>query len=147
MRLVSACLLGINCNYKGEGKPNPKLLEEFRKGLIYPVCPETLGRMSIPRAAAEIRGGTGLDVINGKARVLDKNGADVTRKFLDGASAVLELAKSLGAKEAVLKARSPSCGCCKIYDGTFSGTLIDGDGVTAALLKKNGITVLSDEGY
>jgi uncharacterized protein YbbK (DUF523 family) len=145
MKLVSACLLGINCNYKGEGKPNPKLIEEFKEGLLYPVCPEVLGRMKIPRPAAEISGGTGLDVIDGKAKVIDANGADVTKNFMDGAFAVLGIAKSVGAKEAVLKARSPSCGCAKIYDGTFSGNLIDGDGVTAALLKKNGVKVMTEE--
>ena len=145
MKLVSACLLGINCNYKGKSKSDPKLLEEFKGGLLYPVCPEVLGRMGIPRPAAEMSGGTGLDVINGKARVIDSNGADVTKNFIDGAFAALEIAESVGAEEAILKARSPSCGCTKVYDGTFTDTLIDGDGVTAALLKKNGVKVITEE--
>ena len=147
MKLVSACLLGINCNYKGKSKPNQKLIEEFKGGLLYPVCPEVLGRMGVPHPPAEISGGTGLDVINGKAKVMTSDGADVTKKFIDGAFAVLAIAESIGAKEAVLKARSPSCGCGKIYDGTFSDTLIDGDGVTAALLKKNGLKVVTEEEY
>lgn len=145
MKLVSACLLGINCNYKGQSKPDPKLLEEFRKGLLYPVCPEVLGKLSIPRLGSEISGGTGLDVINGKARVVNKSDGDVTKNYVDGAIATLKIAQTVGAKEAILKARSPSCGCGRIYDGTFSGTLIEGDGVAAALLKKNGIKVITEE--
>lgn len=144
MKLVSACLLGINCNYKGESKPNLKLLDEFKGGLLYPVCPEVLGKMNIPRPASQMSGGTGLDVINGKAKVINSDGVDVTKNFINGAFAVLEIAESIGANEAILKARSPSCSCVKVYDG-FSGNLIDGDGVTAALLKKNGMKVMPEE--
>jgi uncharacterized protein YbbK (DUF523 family) len=145
MKLVSACLLGINCNYKGNNSLNEKLLEEFKKGELFPVCPEILGCQSIPRKDAQIKGGSGNDVINGSAKVVEPDGNDVTCQFIDGAKKVVEIAKTLNVKEAILKARSPSCGCGKIYDGTFSRTLIDGDGVTSALLKRNGIKVISNE--
>lgn len=145
MKLVSACLLGINCNYKGSSKLNAKLLEEFKKGFLYPVCPEVLGRLKVPRPAAEISKGAGAEVISGNAKVVNADGTDVTKKFTDGAIAVLEIAKAVNAMEAIFKARSPSCGCGKIYDGTFSGRLVDGDGVTAALLKMNGISVHTEE--
>ncbi len=147
MKLVSACLLGINCNYQGKSKPNPKLLEEFKKGIIYPVCPEVIGGTGIPRPSAEIRGGAGSDVLAGKAKVINADGCDVTKSMVAGAFATLEIAKAIGAKEAILKARSPSCGCGRIYDGTFSGMQINGDGVTTALLKKNGIKVITEEDY
>lgn len=144
MKLVSACLLGINCNYKGKSKPSLKLLEEFKGGLLYPVCPEVMGRMKIPRPGAAISGGTGLDVINGKAKVINSEGVDVTKNFIEGAFATLEIAETIGAEEAILKARSPSCGCAKIYAG-FSDTLIDGDGFAAALLRKKGVKVRTEE--
>ncbi len=147
MKLVSACLLGINCNYKGKSKLTKKLLEEFKEGGMYPVCPEILGGESIPRPPAEIKQGTGSDVLAGKVKVVNPTGEDVTSEFLKGASETLRIAKAVGAKEAILKARSPSCGSGKIYDGTFSGTLVDGDGVTTALLKKNGIRVTTEEEY
>jgi len=145
MKLVSACLIGINCNYKGESKLNQKVFEEFRKGELYSVCPEVLGGLPVPRPGSETKYGTGLDVINGTAKVISKNGSDITDSFVKGAHEVLKIAQTIGAKEAILKARSPSCGCGKVYDGTFSDKLIDGDGVTTALLKKYGIKVITDE--
>jgi uncharacterized protein YbbK (DUF523 family) len=145
MKLVSACLLGINCNYKGSSKPCQKLIEEFRSGDLYPICPEIMGGLSIPRPPAEIEYGTGLDVLNGQARVVTADREDLTQQFVQGAYAVLSVAESLHAKEAILKARSPSCGCGKTYDGTFTDTVIDGDGVTVALLRQNGIKVISEE--
>jgi uncharacterized protein YbbK (DUF523 family) len=145
MNIVSACLIGINCNYKGENKLNQRIFEEFRKGELYPVCPEVLGGLPIPRLPSETKYGTGLDVINGTAKVISKSGNDVTVSFIKGAYEVLRIAQTIGAKEAILKSRSPSCGCGKIYDGTFSDKLIDGDGVTTALLKKFGIKVITDE--
>lgn len=147
MKLVSACLVGIKCNYKGEDKLNQKLFEEFRGGYLYPVCPEVLGGQPIPRPPAETKYGTGLDVLSGRVHVVNPDGSDITKEFVKGAFEVLRIAKIVGAKEAILKARSPSCGCGKIYDGSFSGKLIDGDGVTTALLKKNGIKVITDEDY
>ena len=94
-----------------------------------------------------MRGGTGQDVLNGKAIVVDPDGADVTKGFVDGAFEVLKIAKTIDAKEAILKSKSPSCGCGRTYDGAFTHTLVDGDGVTAALLKKNGIKVETEEAY
>ncbi|MGE5556768.1 MAG: DUF523 domain-containing protein [Methanocella sp.] len=141
MKLVSACLLGINCNFEGKNKLQPQLLEEFKKGELYPICPEVLGGLSIPRIPAEIQGGDGLDVIEGKAYVVNMQGIDVTDEFMKGAYEVLRIAEVIDAKEALLVERSPSCGCGEIFDGTFTGKLKSGDGVTAALLKKKGIKV------
>jgi len=147
MKIVSACLLGINCNYKGKSKLSQKLSDEFKNGSLYPICPEVLGNLGIPRPSAEIKGGTGLDVLNGKVKVINLDGKDVTKNFIEGAFEVLKIAKAIDAREAILKARSPSCGCGEIFDGTFSGNLINGDGITAALLKKNGIKVMTEEKY
>lgn len=147
MRIVSACLVGFPWNYKGESKTNEYLSEEFKKGKLFPVCPEVLGGQPIPRPPAEIKYGTGLDVLNSNAKVINPDGSNVTAEFVKGAFKVLEIARVIGAKEAILKTRSPSCGCGKIYNGKFSKTLIDGDGVTTALLKKNGIKVYTEENF
>jgi uncharacterized protein YbbK (DUF523 family) len=144
MNLVSACLVGIKCNYKGTCKLNEKVYAEFQKGNYYPVCPEVLGGLPIPRHPSEIVGKAS-DVLCGNAYVKDTNGQYVTRFFRKGAIRVLEIADSLDAREAILKSNSPSCGCGKVFDGTFSGTLIDGDGVTTALLKQNGIRVITEK--
>jgi uncharacterized protein YbbK (DUF523 family) len=141
MKLVSACLLGVNCNFEGKNWLNTQLKEEFARGGLFPVCPEVLGGLSVPRVPAEIVGGDGSDVLAGKAKVLNMQGVDVTAHFLKGANTALAIAKSVGAKEALLIEKSPSCGCGKIFDGSFSDKFIVGDGVTAALLKKNGIKV------
>ncbi len=141
MKLVSACLLGINCNFEGKNNLQPELLEEFKKGELYPICPEVLGGLSIPRIPAEIQGGDGLDVIEGKAYVVNMQGIDVTDEFMKGAYEVLRIAETIGAKEALLIEKSPSCGSDLIFDGTFTDHFRAGDGVTAALLKKKGIKV------
>lgn len=141
MKLVSACLIGVNCNFKAENWLNPKLLEEFKKGELFPVCPEVLGGLSVPRIPAEIQNGDGADVLCGKAKVVNERGVDVTEQFVKGAQETLKIAKAVDAKEALLIEKSPSCGCGKIFDGTFSEKFINGDGVTAALLKRNGIRV------
>jgi uncharacterized protein YbbK (DUF523 family) len=141
LKLVSACLLGVNCNFEAKNWLNPALLEEFKKGNLFPVCPEVLGGLPVPRVPAEIQGGTGADVIEGKAKVVNMHGEDVTEQFLKGANEALRIAQAVGAKEALLTERSPSCGCGKIFDGSFKDKLIAGDGVTVALLKKNGIKV------
>lgn len=111
-----------------------------RAGKAWPVCPECLGGLPTPRTACELTG-TGQQVLDGNARVLDCNGEDRTAAFLNGANKTLEIARSRGASVAVLKGRSPSCGCGAVYDGTFSGRLVPGDGVTAALLKRHGLRV------
>jgi uncharacterized protein YbbK (DUF523 family) len=147
MKLVNACLVGINCNYVGENKLNQKLFEEFVKGNLYPVCPEVLGDLPVPRPPAEIKYGSGLDVLNNRVKVINPNGNDVSKNFIRGAYSVLQIAKAINAKEAILKSNSPSCGCGKIYDGTFSRNLVDGDGVTTALLKENGIKVFNENNF
>lgn len=96
MKLVSACLLGINCNYKGSSKPDAKLLKLLKSGELFPVCPEVMGRLPTPRPASQIHGGTGLDVLEGRARVISAEGNDVTKSFLEGTSAALEIANSIG---------------------------------------------------
>ncbi len=141
LKIVSACLLGINCNFKAENWLKPELLEEFKKGNLFPVCPEVQGGLPVPRVPSEIQGGTGADVIEGKAKVVNMNGEDVTEHFLKGANEALRIAQSVGAKEALLIERSPSCGCGLIFDGSFKDKFVPGDGVTAALLKKKGIKV------
>lgn len=145
MILVSTCLLGIKCRYDGGAKRLDKLLELAAKGEVLPVCPEQLGGLATPRNPSEINMGTGADVLDGKCRVLESTRSDVTDYFLRGARETLKLAKACGVKKAVLKARSPSCGCGKIYDGSFSGSLINGNGVTAELLLRNGIEVVTEE--
>ncbi len=134
MKLVSACLLGIKCRYDGKSKPNKKVIKLFKSGKLIPVCPEQLGGLPTPREPAEQRG----------KRVFTKSGKDVTKNFVIGAKDTLKLAKLLNIKEAIFKTKSPSCGCGKIYDGTFTNTLINGNGVTSALLKKNKIKVITE---
>jgi len=146
MILVSSCLLGVNCKYNGSNSLNKNVLEFLKdKGGFIISCPELLGGLSIPRGSYEITGGTGKEVIEGRARVKSNKDEDVTEEFLKGARATLKFAKQNEVKLAVLKARSPSCGVNQVYDGTFSGRLIGGDGVTAALLRKEGIELVSDE--
>jgi Uncharacterized conserved protein len=135
MKIVSACLAGVKCRYDGESQPCDKILELVRNGEAIPVCPEQLGGLPTPRAQAEQQG----------AKVITKDGVDVTNEFHRGAIEVLNLAKLAGCKEAILKSKSPSCGSGIVYDGTFSGILIEGDGVLARLLKGNGIKVLRDD--
>lgn len=146
MIIVSACLCGINCKYNGENNYNEKIAQLLKEGRAIPVCPEQLGGQSTPRAAHEIVNGTGADVLDGRAKVLGPDGDDdVTGQFLMGAKEALKIAMDCSAKIAILKARSPSCGCGKIYDGTFTGTKIDGNGVTSELLLRNGIKVYTED--
>lgn len=135
MKLCSACLLGIKCRYDGKHNLNEKVIELAKKEKLIPVCPEQLGGLPTPGEPAELKGD----------RVLARSGKDVTEYFNRGAKKVLKIAKLLGIKEAILKQRSPSCGSGKIYDGSFSGRIIKGDGITTKLLKKNKIRVISEE--
>ncbi len=141
MIIVSRCLLGHKCRYDGGSKPNREVIKLLEADDFVEICPECLGGLEIPRPPAEISEGDGEDVLNGHARVKDLRGRDVTEQFLQGAYAALEMAKSAGARTALLKSKSPSCGAGEIYDGSFTGTLREGDGVTAALLKREGIEV------
>lgn len=135
MKLCSACLLGINCRYDGKIIPNNEVIRLAKREILIPVCPEQLGGLSTPREPSEQNGG----------KVITISGVNVTCNFIKGAEQVLLLAKIYGIKEAILKQESPSCGCGRIYDGTFSNRLIQGDGVTTILLKKNKIKVITEE--
>ncbi|MBW3015234.1 DUF523 domain-containing protein [Candidatus Woesearchaeota archaeon] len=145
MKLCSACLLGVKCRYDGASKPNEKVIELSKKEVLIPVCPEQLGGLPTPRVAQEIQGMSGEKVLDGECKVINKEGKDVTEHFVKGAEEVLRLAKLFDIKEAILKQRSPSCGCGLTFDGSFSQKFIEGDGVTTALLKRNGIKVISEE--
>lgn len=144
MILISACLMGCNCRYDGKNNLIPSIAKLVQEGKALPVCPEQLGGLPTPRPPAEIVGGSGEDVLEGKARVLDVNGQDITAAFMKGAKEALLIAQTAGIKQAILKQRSPSCGSKEIYNGTFSHTRRAGKGVTAALLSKNGITVYDE---
>ena len=131
--LISACLLGACCRYDGASKAHPLAALLAERHTLVPVCPEQLGGLPTPRPPAERRGG----------RVVTQSG-DVTEQYLRGAEETLKLCKLLGCEAAVLKERSPSCGRGQVYDGTFSGTLTAGDGVTAELLAAHGILVYGE---
>ena len=135
MIIVSACLAGQHCRYDGGEKSNGEVVRLVAEGKAIPVCPEQAGGLTTPRLPCEI--------VNG--RVMRKDGADVTAEFEKGARECLALAKLAGAKEAILKAKSPSCGAGRVYDGTFSGTVVPGDGVFAAMCRKEGINLLTEE--
>ena len=134
--LISACLIGVNCKYSGGNNklPDEKLEELFEKYDLIPICPESDGGLPTPRTPSERVGD----------KVLARDGRDVTAQFRAGAEHALRLAKEHGASLAILKEDSPSCGSGIIYDGTFTGTLVPGFGVTAELLKENGITVIGE---
>jgi uncharacterized protein YbbK (DUF523 family) len=136
MYLVSACLAGVNCRYDGKGSVNEKVLELVNQGLAIPVCPEQLGGLTTPRISCELVG---------DKKVVNKEGTDRTEEFMLGAERTLSIAKALGVNKAIMKSKSPSCGCGQIYDGTFSGTLIPGNGVAVSLLLKNGIEVITEK--
>ncbi|WP_175957202.1 DUF523 domain-containing protein [Schaalia sp. Marseille-Q2122] len=139
--LVSACLAGKPCRYDGRAKPDAAIIALVEQGDAVPVCAEVMGGLPTPRPPAEITGGSGRDVLEGTARVLTAAGADVTAEFLAGAQEVARIARELGAREAILQDRSPSCGCTQIYDGTHTGQRIAGEGVLAATLEDLGIEV------
>lgn len=134
--LVSACLLGCPCRYDGQSKRHPEVEALRERGYqLIPVCPEVQGGLPTPRPPAERQR---------DGQVVNREGADVTAQYQAGARLALETARAQGCTWAVLKERSPSCGSGEIYDGTFSGTLIPGDGVTAQLLRQAGIAVLGE---
>lgn len=143
--LVSACLAGRACRFDGSANPDDEVARLVSEGRAVLVCPEEDGGLGTPRPPAEIVGGDGADVLAGRAKVVTKKGRDVTAEYVAGARIALQAAREAGADRAILKARSPSCGKGCIYDGTFSRTPLRGNGVTAALLIAEGITVLSDE--
>ena len=141
MILVSACLAGINCKYNGKNNYNEKIFDLVKKGEAIPICPEILGGLTTPRNPSEIK------IINGKRKVINSLGIDVTKEYEKGAQEVLNFAKKLNVDKVILKDRSPACGYKKIYDGNFNGTLVDGNGILTDLLLKNNIEVISFEEY
>jgi uncharacterized protein YbbK (DUF523 family) len=145
--VVSACLAGFEVKYNGSHNLHKKINEWFKEKKVIPVCPEVLGGLSIPREPAEIVGGTGEDVLDGRAKVITNSGKDVTKQFITGAEETLKIVKEAGAKLIIMKERSPSCGGRMIYNGNFNGEKMAGNGVTAALLKRNDIIVVSEENY
>lgn len=135
--LISACLLGESCRYDGKSKCDENINAQKNNYEFLPVCPECLGGLGIPRDPSEIIGN----------RVVSENGKDVTENYATGARKTLEIAVENDIKIAILKERSPSCGYGKIYDGTFTGKLTDGNGITAQLLSDNGIVVLGESKF
>ncbi len=135
VRICSACLLGVNCRYNGKCKPCEKVIGLAKKEILIPVCPEILGGQPTPRPNAEIK--------DGKDKVFEPDGTDVTEFFEKGAEEVLKIAKLYNRCEAILKQRSPSCGSGQLKQ--MDGSIIKGDGITTRLLKKNGIKVISEE--
>ncbi|WP_347902584.1 DUF523 domain-containing protein [Pseudomonas purpurea] len=143
--LVSRCLLGHRVRYDGGASgPFNQLEQWIAEGRVVPLCPEVAGGLPTPRAAAEIPGGQGIEVLDGRARVMTSEGEDVSAEFLSGARQALELVQRHAIRIAVLKANSPSCGNLLTYDGTFSGVKVSGEGVTAALLTRHGVQVFSE---
>lgn len=132
--LISACLIGEKCRYDGKCKSYPEIALLKEKYNLIPVCPEVMGGLETPRTPCEIQNG----------KVISADGADKTAEYKKGAEIALEIALKNNCKKAILKSKSPSCGKGKIYDGTFSKTLTDGNGITADLLIQNGITVYSE---
>ncbi|MEK3865441.1 DUF523 domain-containing protein [Paenibacillus sp. FSL H7-0716] len=147
MILVSSCLAGMKVRYNGTDCLDGKIQKLLNENQAIAVCPELLGGFSTPREPAEIVGGDGEDVLAGTAKVVDRSGIDVTELYLKGAYITLEKAQEVSATMVVLKENSPSCGSTMIYNGEFKGKKIAGNGVTAALLRKNGIEVTSEENW
>ena len=132
--LVSACLMGVGCRYDGKSNQLPQLEQLMKQHTCIPVCPEILGGLPTPRVPAERQG----------SKIMTQDGQDVTQQFVRGTAEVLRLADLYHCKAALLKERSPSCGSGQIYDGTFTKTLTEGDGLTAEMLKRKGIAVYGE---
>lgn len=133
--LVSRCLIGEPCRYDGGSNPVPWVRALYERGLAVPVCPEVLGGLPTPRVPSERLGD----------RVVNAAGEDVTAAFQLGAKRALEICRAAGCRQAILKARSPSCGCGEIYDGSFTHTRVPGSGVFAELLEREGVAVRTEE--
>ncbi|OIP30875.1 hypothetical protein AUK22_01635 [bacterium CG2_30_54_10] len=148
--LISACLFGKRCNYRGDASPLwgsrfSEIEKTARKGgLVFePLCPEQLGGLTTPRPRSELQA-PALSIVEGRGRVETEHGIDVTAEFLAGAKESLSRAGRASVKWAVLKEKSPSCGSKVVHDGFFSGALVEGPGITAFILKKNGIFVFNE---
>lgn len=135
--IASACLCGLNCRYDGKTKPVEAIVKLCNAGKVLPLCPESLGGLQAPRPPCEWRNG----------RAMDKNGCDRTDNFELGSEKALQMANASGCRKAILKSRSPSCGVGQIYDGTFTGTLIPGNGLWAEKLLKAGFEVFTEDDF
>lgn len=135
MYVVSACLAGIKCRYDGRSKPCEKVIQLVKEGKAIPVCPEQMAGLPTPRPPAERLGD----------KVVSEDGKDLTLQCQRGAMEALKIALIARCDQAIMKSKSPSCGCGKVYDGTFTRTLVYGDGVFTQLLKKSGISVSTEE--
>ena len=133
--LVSCCLTGEHCRYDSKHNLVPEIRELAERGIAVPVCPEVLGGLPTPRTPSEIRG----------SRVIMRDGSDVTASFRNGAERALAIGREQDCVCAVTKAKSPSCGCGTVYDGTFTGKLVSGDGMFVRLLKEAGIPVCTEK--
>ena len=133
--LVSACLLGVECRYDGTGKEIKEIVDLMKEHHLIPICPEIMGGLPTPRTPSEILP---------DRKVMMKDGRDVTAEYEKGAREALRLARLYDCKYAILKERSPSCGHVEIYDGSFTGTKVPGNGITAELLEKNGVKVIGE---
>lgn len=144
MILVSACLAGINCNYNSSSSPNSKIIELIRSGKAIPICPEQLGGLPTPRSGARISEGGGEDVLKGVSRLLTDDGNDVTEEYLRGAKETLAICRQFGIDTVILKQKSPSCRKGLIQGGKEYREKVEGNGVTTALLRCEGISVFSE---
>ncbi|MEH7336920.1 DUF523 domain-containing protein [Neobacillus drentensis] len=145
MILVSSCLAGLEVRYNGSHSVDNRIRKWLQENKVITVCPELLGGFLTPREPAEIIGGDGEDVLDGKAKVVEKSGRDVTELYIKGAYDTFRKAKEVNATIIVLKEYSPSCGSTMIYNGEFKAKKVVGNGVTTALLKRNGLRVISEE--
>jgi len=142
--LISGCLAGLCCRYDGESHPQFKCIDIVKQGEGIVACPEQLGGLAVPRTPSSIVGGDGFDVLDGKAEVLSEDGENRTRFFMKGAHEFLKILRLAGVGTVILKEKSPSCGVRKIYSGE---DLVEGCGVTTALLLREGYQVLSSEQF
>lgn len=147
MILVSGCLIGLNCKYNGGNNFHKNLIEFLKDKEFIVVCPEQMGGLSTPRLPCEVMSGDGRDVLQGSSKIKNNMGEDLTESFVKGAEETLKIARICKAKTAILKAKSPSCGSEDIYNGKFEGKIKRGMGVTAALLRKNGVLVFNEDNY
>lgn len=145
--LVSACITGKNCRYDGGNCFDKKVMDFLENREYISICPEELGGLKIPRPPAEILVEKNEKNLITERKVINREGVDVTGVFEDGARKTLDIIRSNGIKTAILQDRSPSCGSRFIYRGDFSGNLVEGTGITAALLIANGIVVLDENNF
>ena len=138
---VSNCLMGENCKYSGGNNYAPKVMEFLIDKKVIGICPEVAGGLSVPREPCEIV------EINGQRRIITSSGKDLTDNFLAGAKDSLRILCEKNIKCAILKSGSPSCGYGRIYDGSFTGQSIEGNGITAELFKENGIEIFTEEDF